>query len=423
MTVMPDRDDPSQEPVIPTYAGAFRCIGPECEDHCCAGWNIPLDRNTYEAYKSFAPGPLGRIVSEYVFLELPDSPTGMYASIYREPSGVCPFFGSDRLCGIQREYGAELLSATCSIFPRSFSRLDGKLEGSLSLSCPEAARQVLLDPCFLRVHADLLSGAFRTDNVFQPARESSAFGSIRRLLISIIHDRTRSLADRLLLIGSLARQLDRIEEQHLQSLLLHYEKLVQDGAQVPSLNALRANPKLRLSLFFNLTQQLLADPEVSPRFQEIFWTFAEGISTDQGFETNSCQTGGAEGKGELNSLFSRPAYWEFHQCHPHLLENYLINHMLQHLFPYGRSGGGTGSRSCSAQWVLLVLQFSWMETLLIGVAAARGSRFSTGDVVHVVQSFCRATEHNPKVLDRALEELTALQLNTITGMAMLLKAD
>ena len=97
--------------------------------------------------------------------------------------------------------------------------------------------------------------------------------------------------------------------------------------------------------------------------------------------------------------------------------------MLQYLFPYGRSGGGPGSRSCSAQWVLLTLQFSWMETLLIGVAAAQGDRFSTSDVLRVVQSFSRATEHNPKVLERALGELTELQLNTLNGMAMLLKAE
>ena len=332
-----------------------------------------------------------------------------------------PFFGADRLCGIQRQYGAQLLSATCSIFPRSLSLLDGRLEGSLSVSCPEAARQVLLDPDFLLCQADLLSGAFRTDNVFRPAREGLGFDAIRHLLISMVRDRSRSLADRLLLIGSFVQQLDRTEDQHLALLFSHYERLVQTEEQIPVLTELRANPKLRFRLFFGLTQQLLADPETSPRFREIFWTFAEGLANyEEGDKTNHL-AGGSEAGNELVGLISRIEYREFHRRFPYLLENYLINHMLQYLFPYGRSGGGPGSRSCSAQWVLLALQFSWMETLLIGVAAAQGNRFGTGDVVRVVQSFSRATEHNPKVLERALGELTGLQLNTLNGMAMLLK--
>lgn len=37
----------------PTYAAAFRCIGPNCEDPCCGDWDIPVDRNTYRTYQQF----------------------------------------------------------------------------------------------------------------------------------------------------------------------------------------------------------------------------------------------------------------------------------------------------------------------------------------------------------------------------------
>src|ERR1700722_6741612 len=130
----------------PTYAAAFRCIGSDCEDHCCGDWDIPLDKSTYAKYKQFPPEKLGSVVSNFVLVNEIGAPDGLFAHIYRAPSGLCPFFGTDHLCGVQKEYGPQLLSATCSVFPRSLSHVEGILEGSLSLSCPEAARNVLLNP-------------------------------------------------------------------------------------------------------------------------------------------------------------------------------------------------------------------------------------------------------------------------------------
>ncbi len=43
----------------------------------------------------------------------------------------------------------------------------------------------------------------------------------------------------------------------------------------------------------------------------------------------------------------------------------------------------------------MVLQFAWLETLLIGVSGAHANGFSTRHVVDVVQSFCRLAEHDP----------------------------
>src|SRR5208282_2124509 len=61
----------------------------------------------------------------------------------------CPFLAEDRLCKIQKAHGEEYLSKTCSQFPRSV-RVDSHVaKKTLLLSCPEAARIVLLDPDLL----------------------------------------------------------------------------------------------------------------------------------------------------------------------------------------------------------------------------------------------------------------------------------
>lgn len=179
----------------PTYAGAFRCIGPHCEDTCCGDWDIPVDKITYLKYRQFPEEALGRLVSHFVSA-LEGSPhDNLHAFIRRTPGGSCPFLGEDRLCSIQKHYGAELLSSTCSVYPRSLAVVDGFLEGSVSLSCPEAARMVLLQQNATEQKGEPFSG-FRTDNVFG-LREHRGLEAIvldvRSLMVDLIRDRSRPI--------------------------------------------------------------------------------------------------------------------------------------------------------------------------------------------------------------------------------------
>ena len=41
------------EYVYPDYYRQFTCIGGECPDTCCAGWEIVIDDKTLEKYKKY----------------------------------------------------------------------------------------------------------------------------------------------------------------------------------------------------------------------------------------------------------------------------------------------------------------------------------------------------------------------------------
>ena len=204
----------------PSYGGLFRCIGPQCEDTCCGDWDIPVDKITYQEYRRFPAEKLGLLVSRYVSENVDKRRDPLHAFIHRNQDGQCPFFGSDQLCAIQKEYGAKLLSSTCSLYPRSLAAVNGVLEGALSLSCPEAARSVLLNEKSTERSADLFSGDFRTDNVFglqQRPGLDDLYLSIRELVTALIRDRTRPIWQRLLLVASLCSRLDSAEGKELGS--------------------------------------------------------------------------------------------------------------------------------------------------------------------------------------------------------------
>ncbi len=272
----------------PSYAAAFRCIGPRCEDPCCGDWDIPLDQDTYERYQSFPNDGLGATVSQFVILNEPNQPKELYGLITRRPSGLCPFYSADHLCAIQAQYGPKLLSASCSIYPRSLSVVYGSLEGTLSLSCPEAARILLLTPDFTNRICDLHSGEFRTDNVYHLANTKlelatdprHLFLSVRRMLINVILDRSTPLWDRLLRVGYMCQKLDLMDtngaEFLTQTYLLTVAKFANNTSLQEHVNKLERNPNLRVETLFGLTEMLMRYGS-SVRFQDTFWSFVIGI--------------------------------------------------------------------------------------------------------------------------------------------------
>lgn len=409
----------------PTYAAAFRCIGPSCEDPCCGDWEIPLDKNTYEKYQGFSYEKLGAIVSQFVIVNRPCQFDELYGQIRRTSSGWCPFFGADRLCGIQKEYGNDLLSATCSIYPRSLSVVAGKLEGSLSLSCPEAARNVLLIPDFMHRVSDLYSGDFRTDNCYRlsgnrdesNAKPHSIFLPIRNILIDMVRDRSRPLWNRLLRIGHLCKGLEALDARQREATLLSNLRSLGELSNNPLLQAeigdLPSNPRLRLEAVFGLTDVLMRDGS-SVRFEDTFWSFVAGI----GAPTDSLPRNDVERFLQAEQTYHLP----FFEAFPFILENYLINYMFQNLFPCGRSGSADFiSQSIFAEYLQMTTQFAWINALLIGIAGHHKEAFASEHVVKTIQSFTRAVEHYPNVLNSINKYMSSRDLNSLHGMAIMLK--
>lgn len=73
-----------------------------------------------------------------------------FARIRLTSRNQCPLLTEARLCCIQAELGKNFLSYTCAMYPRIVHRIGTVEETALALSCPEAARQVLLNPDLLQ---------------------------------------------------------------------------------------------------------------------------------------------------------------------------------------------------------------------------------------------------------------------------------
>lgn len=118
---------------IPHYFNDFQCVAAECEDTCCAGWAIMIDEETLEKYKKLE-GTFGNRLRNSI-----DWKEGSFLQYEKR----CAFLNDQNLCDIHMEAGEHMLCDTCRNYPRHREEFEGVREGSLSLSCIEAARIIL----------------------------------------------------------------------------------------------------------------------------------------------------------------------------------------------------------------------------------------------------------------------------------------
>ena len=116
----------------PKYFDSFRCKASQCENPCCAaGWEIPIDGDSYAFYLDKAPE-----IAENTRFD------GDGDRIFRlREDGACVYFSSAHLCDLMIKTVRQC--EICTKYPRFFDEYDGFTEAGISVSCPTAAGIVL----------------------------------------------------------------------------------------------------------------------------------------------------------------------------------------------------------------------------------------------------------------------------------------
>src|SRR5689334_5783082 len=115
----------------PRHFAEFRCLGADCEDTCCDGWAVTIDKRTYAKYLHCPDVEWRGRFQNFVTINTADPTDQDYARIQLAGT-TCPFL-SEGLCSIHRDLGEGYLSVTCASFPRVWNAVDETLEKSLDL--------------------------------------------------------------------------------------------------------------------------------------------------------------------------------------------------------------------------------------------------------------------------------------------------
>lgn len=117
----------------PDYYNNFKCIADKCSITCCQEWKIAVDDATNRKWKKLSADKVsGKSdnLSSYT-CHKDDS-----LVIKLDEKHRCPFLSKDKLCHLVMTYSDEVLSETCSLFPREIHRFSTHEERTLMPCCP-----------------------------------------------------------------------------------------------------------------------------------------------------------------------------------------------------------------------------------------------------------------------------------------------
>jgi len=371
-------------PVHPHYAEPFHCIGSDCEDNCCRGWGMVVDQPSYQKYKQIAG--LGPLLEQYFVPITKDCSPSRYVMIQTNADANCPLLGEDRLCTLHKNYGPAYLCHTCATYPRVQQPVDGITDNALLLSCPEAARQVLLSQ-------DLLPGLPRTYSRFFTVSEPSTLDAepqpflwdFREFTLILLRDRSYPLWARLFLLGSFTRQIEKLLCNHeaglIPWLLRGFAHIVVQGSLCSSIDGIPARPAIQLKMLVDvICQSLIHTNPALCSLQECLSTFSEGLQLTSAADLDTAAA---------NYATACTKYFEpFLRRHPQVLENYLINQIFCAGFPFR-------STELQKNFLWICVEFALIKGLLIGMSAYHRESFAREHVVKLVQSLSKAVEHQP----------------------------
>ncbi len=167
--------------ITPSYYQLFRCIADKCTDNCCIGWEIGIDPDTAQLYRS-VDSDFGKRLQENITAD----------DTFILQNERCPFLNSKNLCDIIIHCGENHLCQICRDHPRYFEWYGDIKEGGIGLSCEEGARLILttdhVDLCETQVHETQEEVDDELLAILQNARAQLFF---------LLDDDTLSLADKL----------------------------------------------------------------------------------------------------------------------------------------------------------------------------------------------------------------------------------
>lgn len=374
------------QPLQPRYVSRFACTGSACEDNCCTGWTVHIDKKTFNAYRQTQhPGLAERLTQDVKRLRSKGSDRE-YASIQlRRDTAACPFL-EDKLCGVQRDLGEDKLSNTCATYPRTIRQVGRRHEQALTLSCPEAARLALLDSDAMDFADDakaLVRGEAVTAVPAVKGLSHELMTELRFFALQLMKTEALPLWIRLATLGlfchELTQRLQTGDLARIASLPRQFTAMIASGEAAQALEGLQPDHVAQSVAFAGLWR-LKGGAGRSAAQQTVRDAVVNGLGADLATQTLSRDTLIARYRSGVARL---P---EAMKDVPWLLDHYVINEMFMEAFPFADS-------SPYEHFLKLVTRLGVVRFML--AAQCNAPDLPDGaQLVRTVQVFCRDYQHD-----------------------------
>lgn len=122
--------------VVPNYYSKFKCLAGNCKHSCCIGWEIDIDKDTFNYYQNIN-GDFGKKLKSNIVV---DDKTAYFKM---DDKMRCPFLNKNGLCDIMLNLGFDKVSQICDDHPRFRNFYSDRIEIGLGMSCEAVAKLIV----------------------------------------------------------------------------------------------------------------------------------------------------------------------------------------------------------------------------------------------------------------------------------------
>ena len=318
----------------PTYINEFKCNGKICESRCCKGWRVVVDNNTYMKYSK-----INDEKDRLDILSLLEKLDDKNYSVKMKDDLTCPFLDNDFLCKIQKNHGEDYLTAICHSYPRVNYRLGEVIEQSLTLTCPIAARLILLSNTsiqFEEVEINEPHGLFDWSNKLKMPYEDAI--TLQANAIANLQKRQMPINERLIWL----------------CLLLQDEKFV---GKIDLAFDINRHADIMIEIFSKMYDDNMSI-EKKEKLKQIYVNYNEVI---------------------LSRLMEN---------YSHIFENYLVNEFFMRCYPFAFEGGLW--KNCK----IFITAYKVMEFAITLTVIAKNGFVTTEEFLNMINAVNEKLDHN-----------------------------
>ncbi len=392
------------------YYDEFKCIGNACEDHCCKGWKITVDKTTYSKYRKLPYSEFKNKLDSNINRNRKSKSDYDYAKINLIDK-KCPMLSKDRLCEVYMNLGEEYMCHTCRTYPRVFNQVDDIVEMSVGVSCIEAARNLLLRENPIEFNLDVKEVEDikfgRVLNTYKGKKCNEVyFHEIREFAIDIIQNRSFTIENRLAILGLAISALENVSSREtVLNTLQEYSQRVEAGYYNEVIGDLIKEDKFEAQLEFMMTiYRVITSKQINnERYLNNFRAIVENLKLD------------SENPEEIKTSFAdniNNYYKDFIIRYEYVYENYIVTYMFKTMFP-------AGDKSLIDTYINLVVQFSILKMNMIGICGYYKEDMDTEKMLVLIQSYANVTEHDQFLAENVHKYLTNNNLNTLAHALIL----
>lgn len=411
-------DNIMREIQMPLYLKSFNCIGSACEDSCCFGWSsITVDSKTFKNYSRIHDPALKEIIADKIALNQTEQNEETYAHVILNNDSTCPFLTEKKLCQIQLKQGEEYLPKICFAFPRVTNVINGILEKSAVMSCPEAVRLALLNSKgidFISVQEPLdvrnnISISLNTNDPAFNDTPNKYLQDLRNFTLDILKNRDFKLEERLIILGIFLQRLEKVcsvqKVDTIPELTASFAQLLKNESLKATLAKTPTAPAVQFKLLMQSALIKLVQGITNQRYAECFVEFLQGIKHSPNLSLDTL--------AENYLLAFENYYTPFAFEHEYIFENYLVNYVYNNLFPLSNG-------DIFDEYMKLVFHYSLIKMLLIGIAGFHQG-LNLELLVKLIQSFAKTIEHNPQYITETKDWFKGKGLNSMSYLSILIK--